>query len=43
MTEPFVLVDGHVAVPSGPGIGVAPIPGILAEITTDTLEWTAAE
>jgi len=42
VTEPFVLVDGHVAVPNGPGIGVSPIPEILTEITTDTSEWTAA-
>lgn len=29
VTEPFVLVDGHVKVPTGPGIGVDPIPEIV--------------
>ncbi|MBX6357464.1 MAG: o-succinylbenzoate synthase [Micromonosporaceae bacterium] len=38
ITEPFVLQDGHLAVPAGPGIGVAPIPEILDEVTTST-EW----
>ena len=38
ITEPFVLDDGHLAVPSGPGLGVAPLPERLAEVTTDT-EW----
>lgn len=33
ITEPFVLRDGHLAVPSGPGLGVAPIPALLAEVT----------
>lgn len=28
-TEPFVLEDGHVRVPTGPGIGVEPIPEIV--------------
>ena len=34
VTEPFVLEDGYLRVPSGPGIGVAPIPDVLEEITT---------
>jgi o-succinylbenzoate synthase len=38
LTEPFVLEDGHLPVPDGPGIGVAPRPEILAEVTTAT-EW----
>jgi len=38
ITRPFVLEDGHVAVPDGPGLGVTPDPDILAEITTAT-EW----
>jgi O-succinylbenzoate synthase len=38
ITEPFVLVDGHIAVPSGPGLGVTPIPDRLAEATTGS-EW----
>jgi O-succinylbenzoate synthase len=36
ITRPFVLVDGHVAVPSGPGIGVNPDPQALDEVTTST-------
>ena len=38
ITEPFVLEDGHVAVPTGPGLGVLPDPEALAEVTTAT-EW----
>jgi o-succinylbenzoate synthase len=38
ITEPFVLDDGHLAVPTGPGLGVAPVPDRLAEVTTAT-EW----
>ena len=34
LTEPFVLKDGHLDVPTGPGIGVEPIPEVLAEVTT---------
>jgi o-succinylbenzoate synthase len=34
LTEPFVLRDGHVDVPSGPGLGVSPVPERLAEWTT---------
>ncbi|RZQ61466.1 o-succinylbenzoate synthase [Amycolatopsis suaedae] len=37
ITEPFVLVDGHLPVPSGPGLGVTPIPGLLEEVTTSTV------
>lgn len=33
VTEPFVLVDGQLPVPTGPGIGVEPIPEVLAEYT----------
>jgi len=32
-TEPFVLVDGHISVPTGPGIGVDPIPEIVERFT----------
>lgn len=32
VTEPFVLRDGHVSVPAGPGIGVVPIAERLSEI-----------
>ena len=38
ITAPFVLEDGHLPVPTGPGLGVEPIPEILAEMTVAT-EW----
>jgi O-succinylbenzoate synthase len=38
ITEPFELVNGHLDVPTGPGIGVEPIPDVLDEVTTST-EW----
>jgi O-succinylbenzoate synthase len=42
VTEPFVLgPDGHVAVPSGPGLGVEPQPDVLASVTTSTT-WLPA-
>jgi O-succinylbenzoate synthase len=34
ITAPFVLENGHLPVPTGPGIGVDPIPEILEEVTT---------
>ncbi len=37
VTPPFVLDDGRLRVPTGPGIGVDPIPELLAEFTT----WSA--
>ncbi|HWD80312.1 MAG TPA: o-succinylbenzoate synthase [Kribbella sp.] len=40
ITEPFVLVDGHLAVPTGPGLGVSPVPELLEEVTTG-VEWLA--
>lgn len=40
ITAPFTLVDGHLAVPTGPGIGVDPLPDELAAFTTST-EWLA--
>ncbi|MGW4637156.1 o-succinylbenzoate synthase [Sphaerisporangium sp. NPDC004334] len=40
ITEPFVIEDGHIAVPTGPGLGVTPIPELLDTVTTST-EWTA--
>jgi O-succinylbenzoate synthase len=36
ITPPFVLKDGHVAVPNGPGIGISPIPDVLDDVTTAT-------
>jgi o-succinylbenzoate synthase len=38
ITEPFVLSDGHLDVPAGPGIGVTPLADELAAVTTKT-EW----
>jgi o-succinylbenzoate synthase len=34
LTEPFVMEDGQLRVPTGPGLGVAPDPHRLAEFTT---------
>jgi O-succinylbenzoate synthase len=34
LTTPFVLDDGHLTVPTGPGIGVTPLPDVLAAMTT---------
>ena len=36
ITEPFVLQDGHLTVPTGPGIGVTPIQELLDEVTVST-------
>ena len=33
VTEPFVLVDGQLRVPQGPGTGVVPIPEVLEAVT----------
>jgi O-succinylbenzoate synthase len=38
ITSPFVLRDGHLDVPAGPGLGVTPVPERLADVTT-TAEW----
>ncbi|MGW5414182.1 o-succinylbenzoate synthase [Actinomadura geliboluensis] len=38
VTEPFVLNDGHLDVPTGPGLGLAPLPDRLSEVTTAS-EW----
>ncbi len=40
ITPPFRLVDGHVAVPAGPGIGVQPDEEALT-VFTRTAEWIA--
>jgi O-succinylbenzoate synthase len=40
ITSPFELVDGHIEVPRGPGIGVEPLPDELAAVTSST-EWVA--
>lgn len=34
LTAPFVLEDGYIAVPTGPGLGVEPIPEVLEGLTT---------
>ncbi|MFD9907195.1 o-succinylbenzoate synthase [Streptomyces sp. NPDC059063] len=41
ITEPFTLDDGHLPVPTGPGIGVEPLPDALAAATVCT-EWLPA-
>jgi O-succinylbenzoate synthase len=41
ITEPFVLEDGLVRVPAGPGIGIEPLPDALSERTT-TSEWLSS-
>jgi O-succinylbenzoate synthase len=38
ITEPLRLEAGHIAVPSGPGLGADPLPDALTEATTST-EW----
>jgi O-succinylbenzoate synthase len=35
-TAPFVLVDGHIDVPTGPGIGVDPISEVVQRYTVST-------
>jgi O-succinylbenzoate synthase len=37
ITEPFRIEDGQIRIPSGAGIGVEPIPAVLAEATTATV------
>ena len=38
LTEPFVLVDGHISVPTAPGIGVEPISDVVDRFTVSR-EW----
>ncbi|MEV4639748.1 o-succinylbenzoate synthase [Actinoplanes sp. NPDC049548] len=38
LTAPFVLEDGHLPVPIGPGLGVEPLAGVLESVTMAT-EW----
>lgn len=38
LTEPFVLENGGLAVPTGPGLGVAPLPDRLKEFTVSALD-----
>ncbi|HVV35655.1 MAG TPA: o-succinylbenzoate synthase [Acidimicrobiales bacterium] len=41
LTTPFQLVDGQLRVPTGAGIGVTPLPDVLAELTTSVETITA--
>ena len=41
-TEPFVLQDGHISVPTGPGLGVEVDEAALASVTTARSEVTFA-
>jgi O-succinylbenzoate synthase len=41
ITAPFVIHNGHITVPAGPGIGVEVDPAALDEVTTAT-EWITA-
>jgi o-succinylbenzoate synthase len=41
ITEPFVLDNGQLEVPTGPGLGVEPIPSILKDVTRDVETLTA--
>jgi O-succinylbenzoate synthase len=34
ITPPLTVEDGHLRVPAGPGLGVAPVPEVLDEVTT---------
>ncbi len=34
LTEPLVMSDGALPVPAGPGLGVAPLPEVLDQVTT---------
>lgn len=37
ITEPFVMHDGRLNVPSGPGLGVSPLPEILDDVTISSV------
>lgn len=41
VTEPFVLHDGLLTVPTAPGIGIAPLPERLKAMTVSTIELTS--
>jgi O-succinylbenzoate synthase len=36
LTEPIRMTDGRIEIPTGPGIGVAPIPEVLDRLTVST-------
>jgi o-succinylbenzoate synthase len=35
ITRPFVIEDGHITVPTGPGLGVEPIPEVIDRFTVE--------
>ncbi len=37
LTEPFTMHDGMMSVPTGPGLGVAPIPEVFAELRVSSV------
>lgn len=37
ITEPLILRDGHLTVPTGPGIGIDPLPDVLDEVTVNSI------
>ena len=39
VTEPFELDQGRLAVPTGPGLGVSPLPEMLARCTVAHERW----
>jgi O-succinylbenzoate synthase len=41
ITPPFVLENGRITIPSGPGLGVEPLPEALAEASIHTVTLTA--
>lgn len=41
ITEPFVLEAGRIRIPTGPGLGVEPIPAALEEATVNTVTVAA--
>ena len=42
ITAPFVLDGGDIAIPTGPGLGVEPIPEVLADVTVHTVTLRAS-
>ncbi len=40
LTPPFVLTDGRLTVPAGPGIGVVPLDDVLDRVTVDRVRLT---
>lgn len=43
VTEPFELHAGRLTVPTGPGLGVAPLPDLLARCTIAREHWISSE